>query len=127
VDAADTCNRWKKGTEAALEYILLGIGTVLVIYFYAVTATEGRRAAKKRGKTKKKRGEPEARTLEPPAKPGMRICPICGSEMGPSDKLYAEIYKAVPRDKVFIKGCPRCHALPGKPESQPEFAGEIDL
>jgi hypothetical protein len=56
-----------------------------------------------------------------------RFCPICSSQMGPFDKLYGEIYKAEPRDKVFIKGCPRCVALPGVPSSRPDHPGTIDL
>lgn len=106
-----------------MAYVLLAIGTVLVIYFYVMTENADRTS-------KKNAAAPEADGPRPeavPHKPHIRQCPICGSAMGPADKLYAEIYKATPRDKVFIKGCPRCYASPGKPESRPDFLKEVDL
>ena len=108
-----------------MAYILLGIGTVLVIYFYAVTTT-----AEKGDQKKRENGgscTPRQQDVSEKRKPRIRRCPICGAEMGVSDKLYAEVYKASPRDKVFIKGCPKCHALPGKPESRPDFLQEVEL
>ncbi len=47
-------------------------------------------------------------------KPRIRSCPICGASMGMGDKLYGEIYRAEPRDKVTIKGCRYCFARPAK-------------
>jgi hypothetical protein len=103
-------------------YVLLAVGTVLVIYFYVMTENAERNS--------KKPAAPEADGPRPeavPRKPHIRQCPICGAAMGPADRLYAEIYKATPRDKVFIKGCPRCYAAPGKPESRPDFLKDVDL
>lgn len=47
-------------------------------------------------------------------KPRIRSCPICGASMEMGDKLYGEIYRAEPRDKVTIKGCKHCFARPAK-------------
>ena len=112
-----------------MAYVFLAIGTVLVIYFFVMTES-AERERKKRLQTApggaagswQACARPQA-----PAPPRMRSCPICGAEMGPSDRLYGEVYKAVPRDKVFIRGCPRCHALPGNPESRPDFLKEVGL
>lgn len=111
-------------------YAILAVATVLIIYFYITTSWAERNSKQEAGPQDSAPGQEarplRERTLDERGRP-KRFCPICGSEMGPYDKLYGEIYKAEPRDKVFIKGCRHCHALPGKPESRPDFEGELDL
>lgn len=111
-------------------YTLLGIAIIAAIYLYLMSSqpTPGEREAKRRARL----GEDPAAAAETPvpeqpAGRPMRYCPICRSEMGPFDKLYGEIYRATPRDKVLIKGCRRCYAIPGKAESRPDFEGALNL
>lgn len=111
-------------------YTLLGIAIIAAIYLYLMASqpTPGEREAKKQAKQAEVADdEPVSKTVRLPQDKPKRFCPICQSEMGPYEKLYGEIYRAQPRDKVLIKGCRHCYAIPAKPGTQPDFEGALNL
>jgi|YNPMSStandDraft_1061717.scaffolds.fasta_scaffold33151_2 ABC-type antimicrobial peptide transport system permease subunit len=43
-----------------------------------------------------------------------RFCPLCGSELGENDSIYAEMYEGESRPKVIIHGCRYCYKPSGR-------------
>lgn len=109
-------------------FIILGIVTVIIVYLYITTSVHEYTEKKAKEKQKADSSEGVVEDIRDIIKSKKkRLCPICSSEMELNDKLYAEIYKAKPRDKVFIKGCKYCYGMPGKPQSRPDYEGEVAL
>jgi len=89
-------------------YFLLGISISAILFLYYSMFF------KDKGETVSVPTLSEKSERDSTRKPRIRSCPICGASMGMGDKLYGEIYRAEPRDKVIIKGCKHCFARPAK-------------
>lgn len=37
-----------------------------------------------------------------------RRCPLCGSELGPNETVFAQLITSTPPQQLKIKGCPHC-------------------
>ena len=106
------------------------IGAAVFLYFLSVFQS----GAEKLSSIKKRQEKPAAGTVpepvdtggfrRPPGRaPGVRMCPLCASELTRYEALYASKFKSGGEVKILIYGCRYCY----KPDEDSDKIKRSDL
>ena len=109
-----------------LAFSALGLAAALLAYLAGRLMPEGRKDGKGKGRGGLLRlGQESGRAGQ--AGPAARSCPLCGSTLGPGERVKSDLSPGKGDRIMRIFGCPRCWpALPGaKARTCPVCRGEI--
>ncbi|MBW7856769.1 MAG: zinc ribbon domain-containing protein [Leptonema sp. (in: Bacteria)] len=91
---------------------VIGIGLALLIFLNGLNATDKTRTKKKAKSTEEPPILDAKKVLKMPAgETRPRICPVCGTLLGPEDYLFAALEPEPKTDRkrqAHIYGCPYC-------------------
>jgi hypothetical protein len=101
---------------------LVGIGLALVLFLNVLQVTDKPR----RPSQEQSRARVDAKKVlqMPPDEPRPRICPVCGTLLGPEDYLIAALEpqpKTERKRQAHIYGCPYCFETDGVNTKQRQF------
>lgn len=109
-----------------LAFAALGLAAALLAYLAGRLMPDGRKSGKGRGRGGLLRlGEGAGRSGA--GRTAARSCPLCGSTLGPGERVKSDLSPGKGDRIMRIFGCPRCWpALPGaKARTCPVCRGEI--
>ena len=91
--------------------VLAGLVLALSIY-YAVFSTAADMQEKKRRIEQLNIPAEEAGVTYDSLGNPVRFCPVCKRPLEPGEKVLGIVFHAEPKDKILVKGCRTCNALP---------------
>lgn len=106
------------------------IGAAVFLYFLSIFQSGAEKLAKMRKETAAPDPEATPEKVDtggfrrnPGRAPGVRMCPLCNSELTKYEALYASKFKAAGEIKILIYGCRYCY----KPEKDSDAPRKSDL